>query len=557
MTVSVTPLPTPVPQRSDPANFATRADAFLAALPTFGSELNTQNAENNALNSSTNAAKLAAEAAKSDAQAAEGAAQAHANAAAANTNAPAFVANFMYAEGALVYSTVTGRTYRRKTAGAAATNPASDPTNWVATVLDVSSQRPSRRPSMMMDFAGSESIDPRLVNARASTATYFGRDGLLKTAAANQIRLDYDPITRKCLGILSEDTRTNTKLYSQSFATAQSSGGYGPVNVTPTDNSAVAPDGTMTASLVTENTVTGFHQFQFTGSVVLGTSYTASCYFKNAVGSRLIRIGPGGASAFGTNQVFITVNPADGTVHSMGPMVTHYSVVSLPNGWFRVTVTGLAVDTFTAVNLGGLVGMTDPSGFLNYVGDGTSGVYMWGFQIEEAPFPSSYIPTTTAAVTRAADNITSTVGVSSYSNNLEGTLYAEGDSSYFAGSTYGSIFGIDNGGNFEQITLHHRSNAVVTMNSGGVGQANFIATGQLTAGVNSRMALTYKLDRLRWSTAGSLYTDSEALMPAAPFTRIRVGRPGVGTSSSPFGHIRKIAVWPYAISDEELVGLTS
>jgi hypothetical protein len=112
---TITTLP-PAPSRSDPANFATEADAFLGALPTFGTQAN-------AVASEINAAAAAAAISKTQAEA--GAAAALAT---ANTNL--WVSGTTYAAGIVTYSPITFLSYRRKTTGAGTTDPSADSTNW-------------------------------------------------------------------------------------------------------------------------------------------------------------------------------------------------------------------------------------------------------------------------------------------------------------------------------------------------------------------------------------------------------------------------------------------
>ena len=101
----ITPLPTPVPSRADPANFAARGDAFLAALPTFATEANALATEVN-----ENAAIC------------ESAAQ--------TVNVSAWISGASYPVGANVYDTTNFLTYRRKVAGIGSTRPGLDGTNW-------------------------------------------------------------------------------------------------------------------------------------------------------------------------------------------------------------------------------------------------------------------------------------------------------------------------------------------------------------------------------------------------------------------------------------------
>lgn len=126
--MAITPLPTP-PSRDDPANFSTRADAFLAALPDFATEANALAVDVNA-----DAVAAAADAAAAEVAAAE--AEAAANAAASASGAVKWVSGTTYAEGVVVWSPINFLSYRRKTAGGGTTDPSADSTNWAKLVAD-------------------------------------------------------------------------------------------------------------------------------------------------------------------------------------------------------------------------------------------------------------------------------------------------------------------------------------------------------------------------------------------------------------------------------------
>jgi len=120
--LSITALPTP-PQRSDPANFPARGDAFMAALPTFATEANTLQADVNAKQITASAAATSATTSATNALASE-------NAAAASSNATIWVSGTTYAVGNVRFSPINFQSYRRKTAGAGTTDPSLDQTNW-------------------------------------------------------------------------------------------------------------------------------------------------------------------------------------------------------------------------------------------------------------------------------------------------------------------------------------------------------------------------------------------------------------------------------------------
>lgn len=141
MTVVVPNVPTPVPSRADPVNFAARADAYHEALPVVVDWMNAQNAENNQINASVidlkNQTQSIKDAAVVDTTAIKNLAQASANSAAesaassaASANAPVFSGTTAYVAGAVVYSTVSKSSYRRLSAGTSATDPSADTANW-------------------------------------------------------------------------------------------------------------------------------------------------------------------------------------------------------------------------------------------------------------------------------------------------------------------------------------------------------------------------------------------------------------------------------------------
>lgn len=163
----ITDLP-PVPSRADPSTFSAKSDLFLGALDTFGTELNATREDVNLSQTQASASKTSASTSATNANASANNASTYAanalvnaNAAAANTNAPLWVSGTTYALGRLVYSAVTGRTYRRIVAGAGTTDPSSDTVNWTVLGLDINTSYPVLRPTLNLNFT-SEAIDPRI-----------------------------------------------------------------------------------------------------------------------------------------------------------------------------------------------------------------------------------------------------------------------------------------------------------------------------------------------------------------------------------------------------------
>lgn len=143
--MAITPLPTP-PSRNDPTNFATRADAFMAALPAFATETNATAVEvdndriasaASATNAQTQVGLAAAQVALAATQVGLASAQrvlaeTAASAASATANVTQWVSGTTYTAGANVWSPINYQTYRRISTGAGTTDPSADAVNWQA-----------------------------------------------------------------------------------------------------------------------------------------------------------------------------------------------------------------------------------------------------------------------------------------------------------------------------------------------------------------------------------------------------------------------------------------
>jgi hypothetical protein len=151
-----------------------------------------------------------------------------------------------------------------------------------------------------------------------------------------------------------------------------------------------APDGTLTADLITENTATTSHQIRSIGATyTTGNAYTISVYAKNASGSRFLNIYPP-LSASGNG--FGSFNLIAGTAATTaGTGSASASITDVGNGWYRCSVSFVAQTTITPstaayFGLSDVISQAEDS----YTGDGTSGIYLWGAQLEAASAASTY-----------------------------------------------------------------------------------------------------------------------------------------------------------------------
>ncbi len=243
---------------------------------------------------------------------------------------------------------------------------------------------------------------PKLTLIRASTAKYWDRYGIMRTAAINAPRFDYSPSTIGAFkGLLIEEARTNLLLRSQEFDNATW------VNSQTTDvaNTVTAPDGTLTADTLIESTANADHNISQTiTKAASAITYTGTLFVKS-FGRSYVYLNFGDASSNGASSVF---NLATGAVVSTSTFGTGFvagaaSITPCRDGWFRVTFT---FTTNTATSLITAIYTSNGIGTSTYAGDGVSGLYLWGAQLEAGDFASSYIPTTTASATRSVETCT-------------------------------------------------------------------------------------------------------------------------------------------------------
>jgi hypothetical protein len=247
---------------------------------------------------------------------------------------------------------------------------------------------PAISPKLSLNFL-SGSLDPRITFTRSTTATFTGSDGLIQSAAINAPRFDYDPVTLAAKGLLIEEQRTNLLTRSEEFNDAA----WTKARVSVTDNAIVAPDGTLTGDKLVEDLTNDTHLVLRNVTTVVGALYTLSVYAKAAERTQA-SLQLVGSATFPrvwfdlTTATIITTSAATGTITSVG------------DDWYRLTLTA-TIDTTTS---SARIYLQIPGELQGYQGNGTSGLYIWGSQLEAGAFATSYIPTTTTALTRNADD---------------------------------------------------------------------------------------------------------------------------------------------------------
>jgi hypothetical protein len=419
------------------------------------------------------------------------------------------------------------------------------------TIATFNSRRPGPVPSLLLDFAGTGTLDPRVTFTRSTTGTYYNSSGVLSTAAINAPRFDYNPSTLAPLGLLIEQSSTNLLTYSQDFSNAV----WTKTNATITTTAGIAPDGTQTLQLLVESTATGLHAVSETYTKAASAiTYTQQVIFKAKERTySYIQVSDGSG-----NGAIVYFNLSTGAISTavagVGTAFTSLSatITAQGNNTYKCTLTSTSN---TATSFVAQFGSSTDGSTNSYTGDGYSGIYIWGAQLEALAFPTSYIPTTSAQVTRASDNASMTgANFSSWYNIGQGSLYTEWvlpslasvnrTSTQITDSTVTNRFIVqaDNGG-------------AVTRHLGFInGSAQIIMDiGSVTAG-SSKDMYAYQAGNSAASRNGStVATSSYANIPSG-MDRMAIGNDsGVSFLN---GYFKKIAYYPIRVTNAQLQSLT-
>ena len=283
--------------------------------------------------------------------------------------------------------------------------------------------------SLDLAFAADKTLTarkgPTPTFTRASTATFVGSDGLIQSAAINEARFDHDPVTLACKGLLIEEARTNALQHSSNFKNTTSSNYWQNLSATTvTVDQIASPDGGLNADLLATSTAS-FDCFTRRVGIFAGsTQYTYSIFLKQGPsGYRYVGLYIG----VGINSIkfpfFDFNNPTTVQIPSgtMVGTIDSTRVDAYPDGWYRVSVAFTTAATPVNAHCG--VYISQSNGDLP--GSSVAGLdaYIWGIQLEAGSFPTSYIPTTTAALTRSAD--VCSVTTAGWSNAGNDTMLAE------------------------------------------------------------------------------------------------------------------------------------
>ena len=339
-----------------------------------------------------------------------------------------------------------------------------------------------------------------------------------------------------CGSWLFEPQSTNLIEYSNDYADA-----YWTVkaNSSINSNAIISPDGNLNADKLVENTSSSTHYINKNSFVLIsGVDYTYSVFAKAGERSNFwLRTINGVGDAY--------FDLSNGTITSgVGGFIEDYG-----NGWYRCSVSG----TSTSTTGNPYIYLVKSGTTTNYLGDGTSGLYIYGFQVEQKSYATSYIPTSGSTVTRNQD-VCNNGGSSASINNTEGTLYFEGAA-------------LANDGTFRQISLTQTAGGgdVITLDysSSSNGIRSYLRVGAVSQSLTyilsdetqyNKIAVRYKDTHSIW--VNGLEVASQALTTLPINLNVLTFDNGSGGGNL-YGKTKAVAVWKEALSDQELSELTT
>jgi hypothetical protein len=381
---------------------------------------------------------------------------------------------------------------------------------------------------------------------RASTGTYFNSAGTLTTAAINEARFDYNPSTLAAQGLLIEEARTNSIRNNTMVGAANPS--------TPPTNWSLSPSATATFTVVgtgTENGIT-YIEIQLADTAAAQSSilfeaitqvvaadtqtWTNSFYFR--------RVSGGASVTYENRMVFRT---------SAGAAVTSQNIAFSPST--SAISTQRYANTFTAV--GATIARVTGQIALTTAGADTFTFRIGLPQLEQGAFATSVIPTTTTALTRAAD-VASVNTLSPWFNSINGTIYAEFlRNTTPAASTFPQMVNIHDGTTNNRLALFTNSarNLRGQVTIGGV--FTTIATANAySEGIVSKLALGYEaLNHATVANGGTPATNTAVGVPAG-LTAMRLGDQADGFGPLN-GYLRRITYYPRRLSNADLQTITT
>lgn len=393
--------------------------------------------------------------------------------------------------------------------------------------------------------------------ARASTATYVNSSGLLATAAIDEGRYqNYNPTNLTGPSLLIEATKTNLARINRGFDDAY----WSKINSTVTANTTETTDpfGVNLADKFIFSATSGPHGVSRSGLGSSTVQNTASIFVKKLNFRYFLVTLQGSVSAGSARAVF---DLDTGTINISGTFGSNAtfqsaSITAFPNGWYRVSVTGIADTAAGTCMVIFVAGQNNNLGSALFSGDGTQGFYLYGAQLETGGL-TSYIPNDSSAadVVRAADVVNLP-----WFSPTQNTYFTQWTGQYARSSSTRWIE-VNNGvSDAERIILLQRSDfrpnyqiatGGTTIRSMSIGDISSTPPETISAAIRYQ-SQNYALRAV--SSNSAVAVGDGALPAAANLTQFYLGRTRAN-NTQPNSHLRILRVWSQAFTNSQLQGI--
>ena len=376
-------------------------------------------------------------------------------------------------------------------------------------------------------------------NVSIKEVLYDQPDGTLQlfNHPINKPRIEYDA-EGNCLGLLVEEVRTNLVTQSE-FAS-----GFLNYHITLTRNQTASPDTNINAGSAVPTAVNTEHYLECVLSSPSSGTYTQSVFVK-ANGYSKVALTPVhiGADQGATSTARFDLT--EGTSTQIGSAVPYIS--NLGNGWYRIAITYTATGTVTNHRFRVQV-LSDSYGSV-WQANGADGIYVYGAQLEQGFFPTSYIPTSGSAVTRSADLASLAVSKFGY-NQDQFSVVVESD--FFGKDSAVSTLCYIGESHDDRVLLYYNSqNINYQVKSAGSSQVQKGVSGNV-----SKSAYRYKLNDMVLAGDGNISTtETSANLLGGTQNNIYIGG-YVNGGATLNGHIKSIQYYPLGLSNAQLQALT-
>ena len=388
---------------------------------------------------------------------------------------------------------------------------------------------------------------------RTSTATYFNSAGILQTAAANTPRFDYDPTTLTARGLMIEEARTNYVPDSQytTLTTGSSTSNanwrfYCPGAVMPGCSISVTGTGSQNGIpyidvryIIPTNT-SGANTYPYFGMVTYLTAISGD----KGITSAYFGI-PSYSTTGGSCMVGFSTRSYDSSYGYLAETTRAFTTTA-PYGYLQ-----------TAVLTHGATAAYSNSYIYINVPDGAScdiTIRLGAYQLEKGSFATSYIPTSGAVATRAADNFTIPTGT--WLNTSMSTLAGQANSRGIATGGAATVADINNDTFNQRFQIRFVSTNLFggVITSSGTVQGSPNTTGY-TYGTFGKLAMTAKAnDAVLYGNGAASSSVSTLTMPVSQ-SQMRIGAAASGGEKLN-GWIKNIQYYPARLANAQMILLT-